>query len=128
VIGLGVALVLVAVQVAIGVQHRLFGPDLSARKTTVVCLTHRKGLVVDEAVRDPIAATASGGAVSTVVEGNPVTLSFPDSDRQAARIARLYTRIASDLGPRLQVRGHFVYLWDGEPTPTQLQTVYDCTA
>jgi hypothetical protein len=123
-----VALALVAVQAAIAAQHRLFDPDPSARQTGTACLTRDKRLVVVPAVRDPIASSASGGAVSTVIEGNPVTLSFTGSEHEAARIARLYTRIAGNLGPRLRVRAHFVYLFDGEPTPTQLQTVYDCTA
>jgi hypothetical protein len=127
-IGLGVALAMVAVQAAIAAHHQLFDPDRSARETATFCLTHDKRLVVDTAVRDPIASSASGGGVSTVIEGNPVTLSFTGSEREAAQIARLYTRIASDLGPRLLVRAHFVYVFDGEPTPTQLQTVYDCTA
>jgi hypothetical protein len=128
-IGLGVAVALVAVQTAIGAEHRLFDRDPSARETAIACLTDVKGLAVDEANRDPIASIASGGALSTVVEGNPVTLLFANSERQAARIIRLYTRIASDLGPpQLQAREHFVFLWSGEPTPTQLQTVYDCTA
>lgn len=129
VIGLGVAVALVAVQAAVAEEHRLFGHDASAREAAIACLRDGKGLVVDEAVGDPVAATASGGALSTVVEGNPVTLSFAKSDHQAARIVELYTRIASDLGPpQLQARGHFVSIWSGEPTSIQLQTVYDCTA
>jgi len=119
----------VAAQTAIGAQHRLFGRDPSARELARNCLVAGKGLTIDEAAQDPIASTASGGAVSTAVDGNPVTLSFTESDREAAHIIRLYSEIAGDLEPpQLQARGHFVSLWSGEPTSIQLQTLYDCTA
>jgi hypothetical protein len=128
-IGLVVALGLVLAQVAIGGQHRLFGNDPTTRETMIACLTEREGLTVSEAVRDPIAATASGGYVSTVVEGNPVTLSIAGSLAEARRLVRLYSTIRADLqAPQLQSREHFVSLWSGQPTSIQLQAVYDCTA
>jgi hypothetical protein len=128
VVGLAVAAGLVVVQVAIGAQHRLFGDDATTRESVITCLTQQKGLEVRE-VRDPIAATASGGYVSTVVEGNPVTLSITGSFEEARRLVRLYSGIGADLKPpQLQRREHFVSLWSAQPTSVQLQAVYDCTA
>ena len=97
--GLGVVVFLVVAQAAIGAQHRLFGHDASAHESASACLIAVKGLALDEDVRDPIASTASGGAVSTVVAGNPVTLSFPGSDGEAARLIRSYSAIAGNLEP-----------------------------
>jgi hypothetical protein len=126
VLGLAVAVGLVGVQAAIGAGHRIFDPDPSARTIATRCLVDEKGLAVETSPRDPIAGSASGGRISTVVEGNPLTLVFTDSRDEAAHIAGLYERVAGELGSRLELRGHVVHVWSGDPTSVQRQTVFDC--
>jgi len=129
IVGLVVAVGLFVAQVAIGAQHRLSGDDPTTRELVAACLVERKGLEVIDTVRDPIASTASGGYVSTVVQGNPVTLSIAGSFKEARRLVRLYAAVAGYLQPpQLQAREHFVSLWFWQPSSVQLQALYDCTA
>jgi hypothetical protein len=90
------------------------------------CLTEEKGAATT-ATRDPIARSAGLGAVDTVIETNPVTVSVATNAKEAERIAADYRAIADDLGTRLEVRGRTVYLWQREPSPTQRQALFDCT-
>jgi hypothetical protein len=77
--------------------------------------------------RDPIALTAELGALQTVIETNPVTISVADDEEEAARIVARYAAVAGDLGARLEQRGRTVYLWEREPSPTQRQALFNCT-
>jgi hypothetical protein len=90
------------------------------------CLVDEKGAVVDETT-DPIAETAELGALRTVIETNGVTVSVASSQERAERIAANYGSVGGDLGERLELRGRTVFLWDRPPSPTQRQTLYDCT-
>jgi hypothetical protein len=90
------------------------------------CLVEEKGAPVTE-THDPIARSADLGALDTVLETNPVTVSVAGDAKQAARIAENYRAVADDLGTRLEVRGRTVYLWEREPSPTQRQALFDCT-
>jgi hypothetical protein len=90
------------------------------------CLREEKGAPVQE-TRDPIARSAKLGALDTVLETNPVTVSVARDTQEAERIASNYRAIADDLGARLEVRGRTVYLWGREPSPTQRQAMFDCT-
>ena len=90
------------------------------------CLTEEKGAATT-ATRDPIARSAELGALDTVIETNPVTVSVAKDADEAARIADDYRGIADDLGARLEVRGRTVYLWAREPSPTQRQALFNCT-
>ena len=90
------------------------------------CLTEEKGAPVTE-TRDPIARSAELGALDTVIETNPVTVSVAEDAEAAERIAADYRAIADDLGSRLEVRGRTVYLWEREPSPTQRQAMFNCT-
>jgi hypothetical protein len=90
------------------------------------CLVDEKGASVEE-TRDPIARSAELGALDTVIETNPVTISVADDEQEAGRLASSYRAVADDLGPRLELRGRTIYLWQRPPSPTQRQTLFDCT-
>jgi hypothetical protein len=105
--------------------HTLVDDPPSAYERTVVCLERERGLTL-EPPRDPIARSADGGAIRTVVEGNAVTISISSADALAERVVENYRSVAGDLGPRLERRGHNVYLWDNDPSPSQRQTLFDC--
>jgi cell wall-associated NlpC family hydrolase len=90
------------------------------------CLVNEKGARL-ETLRDPIASSAELGALRTVVETNGVTASVAGDESQARRIAADYRSVAGDLGERLELRRRTVYLWDRPPSPTQRQTMFDCT-
>jgi hypothetical protein len=90
------------------------------------CLVEERGAPVTE-TRDPIARSAGLGALDTVVETNPVTVSVAADTAAAERLAAAYRSVAGELGPRLELRGRTVYLWEREPSPTQRQALFDCT-
>ena len=63
-----------------------------------------------------------------MIETNPVTIAVADDEKEAERLAReLPSPSAGDLGPRLELRGRTVYLWQRPPSPTQRQALFDCT-
>jgi len=90
------------------------------------CLSQEKGALVEQ-TRDPIARSAELGAVDTVLETNPVTVSVSDDRKGAEKIVANYVAVGGDLGPRLELRGRTVYLWERPPSPTQRQALFDCT-
>jgi hypothetical protein len=90
------------------------------------CLVEQKGAQVEE-TRDPIARSAELGALDTVIETNPVTISVADDESEAKQLASSYRAVADDLGPRLELRGRTIYLWERPPSPTQRQALFDCT-
>ena len=90
------------------------------------CLVEEKGARVEE-TRDAVARSAELGALDTVIETNPVTVSVTADETAAERLASSYRAVAGDLGPRLELRGRTVYLWQRPPSPTQRQTMFDCT-
>jgi hypothetical protein len=90
------------------------------------CLSQEKGAPVEQ-TRDPIARSAELGAVDTVLETNPVTVSVADDREEAEEIVANYVAVGGDLGPRLELRGRTVYLWERPPSPTQRQALFDCT-
>ena len=90
------------------------------------CLVENKGATVTP-TRDPIARSAELGALDTVIETNAVTISVADDVEGAERLASDYRAVADDLGPRLELRGRTVYLWQRSPSPTQRQALFDCT-
>ena len=120
----GVALLVVAALVGWAVQTARY-EDTGFQELTR-CLTEEKGAPVSE-TRDPIARSAELGALDTVIETNPVTVSVAGDAEAAERIAANYRAIADDLGARLEVRGRTVYLWERKPSPTQRQAMFNCT-
>ena len=119
-----VALLVTAALVGWGVQTAVW--EDPAFENTMRCLVNEKGAAVEPS-RDPIARSAQLGALDTVIETNRVTVSVTGSSEGAERIAAAYRSVAGDLGERLELRGRTVYLWERPPSPTQRQTLYDCT-
>jgi hypothetical protein len=90
------------------------------------CLVEEKGAPV-AATRDPIARSAELGALDTVIETNPVTVAVAADEEAAERLASSYRAVGGELGRRLELRGRTVYLWARPPSPTQRQSMFDCT-
>jgi hypothetical protein len=125
VIALGVILGVVATQLIASSIANLLHDEPTALEQTIRCLRFEKGLEVTTP-RDPIARSAEQGTVSTVVEGNPVTIAITNDEDGPNRLAALYERLAGNLGTRLERRGKILYLFDFAPSPTQQQALYDC--
>ena len=123
-VGVVVALVVVGAQLVVGAAWSLGHDDPTALELTRRCLEREKGLTVEPAADDPVAASAGGGALRTIVEGNLVTISVGTSATEVARLGEAYG--ADSPGPRLDVRGRYVALWRRDPSPTQRQATYDC--
>jgi hypothetical protein len=121
---LAVLALVVAALVSWGIQTAIW--EDPAFEETRRCLVSEKGIAV-EPTRDPIARSAELGALRTAIETNGVTISIASSEEAAERILAAYRSVAGDLGTRLELRGRTVYLWDGEPSPSQRQTLFDCT-
>jgi hypothetical protein len=119
-----VALLVTAALVGWGVQTAVW--EDPAFEETTRCLVNEKGTAV-ETTRDPIARSADLGALDTVIETNHVTVSVASSSERAERIVESYRSVGGELGERLELRGRTVYLWERPPSPTQRQTLFDCT-
>jgi hypothetical protein len=90
------------------------------------CLVEEKGATI-KATRDPIARSADLGALDTVIETNPVTVSVSSNQERAEHLVSNYEAVGGALGTRVELRGRTVYLWEAPPSPTQRQTMFDCT-
>ncbi len=90
------------------------------------CLEFEKGATM-VTPRDPIANSAELGALRTGIETNGVTVAVGSSKEGAERVAAAYRSVGGALGARVEIRGTSVYLWDRPPSPTQRQTLFDCT-
>jgi len=119
-----VALLVVAALVGWGIQTAVW--EDPAFEKTQRCLVNEKGAAVEPS-RDPIARSAELGAFDTVIETNRVTVSVAGSTEGAERIVAAYRSVGGELGERLELRGRTVYLWERSPSPTQRQTLFDCT-
>ena len=124
-LGLGVALLVLLAQLAVASAWSLAHDDPTLLELTRRCLEREKGLVVEATTDDPVAASARGGTVRTVVEGGLVTLSIATSEAEVARLRREYAA-AGDPGTRLDVHGRYVALWLRTPSVTQRLATYDC--
>jgi hypothetical protein len=101
----------------------------TALALTEKCLRREKLLTIESLGGDTIAATATGGAIATRVEGNGVHVAIAGSDSEAADLANEYLHTAGrQIAMRLDVHGHVVYVWEAPrpPTASQRQTMYDC--
>ena len=119
-----VGLLIVAALVGWGVQTLVY--EDKGFENVERCLVNEKRATV-EPTRDPIARNAELGALRTVIETNGVTASVAQDDRAAARLVEDYRAVGGDLGARVEQRGRMVFLWDRPPSPTQRQTMFDCT-
>lgn len=121
---LGVAALVVAALVAWGIERARYEDRgfVELRR----CLVNEKRAHLTEP-GDPVARSAELGSLRTVIETNGVTVSVADSVENARRLVAAYRSVAGDLGPRLELRGRAVYLWDRAPSSSQRQTLFDCT-
>ncbi len=124
-IGLVAALVVVLAQLVVASAWSLGHDDPTILELTRRCLEREKALEVGPTTDDPVAASASGGTLRTVVEGGLVTLSIARSEAEVERLRAGYVAYG-DPGTRLDVHGRYVALWLREPSPTQRQVTYDC--
>jgi len=124
-LGLLGALVVVLVQAGVASAWSLTHDDPTTLDLTRRCLEREKGLAVEPTTEDPVAASARGGTLRTVVEGGLVTLSIAASEAEVERLVAAY-EAAGDDPPRLDVHGRYVALWLRAPSATQRQAIYDC--
>jgi len=123
-LGLAVAVVVVGAQAVVGAAWSLTHDDPTELELTTRCLEREKGLTLEETTDDPVAASAHGGTLRTIVEGNLVTLSVATSQAEAERLRAAYA--SSNPGVRLDVRGRYVALWLRDPSLSHRQAIYDC--
>jgi hypothetical protein len=124
-LGVVAAVVVVAAQLVVGVAWSVGHDDPGVLELTRRCLEREKGLTVEPTRGDPVAESARGGSLRTVVEGGLVTVSIATSLAEVERLRAAYVA-AGDPGPRLDVRGRYVDLWLRDPTRSQRQVTYDC--
>jgi hypothetical protein len=125
--GLAAVALLLAILVAGWGIYTVVDEDMDRFELMVRCLENEKGLGHSEPTGDVVAGTADLGALATIVETNPVTVSVTSSAGRAARLADAYRAVAGELAGRLEIRSTSVYLWERPASPTQQQTLYDCT-
>jgi hypothetical protein len=124
-LGLAGALAVVVAQLTVGAAWSLTHDDPTELELTRRCLEGERGLTVEPTIDDPVAASARGGTLRTVVEGGLVTVSVATSRAEVERLRAAYAA-AGDPGTRLDVHGRYVSLWLREPSPTKRQAIYDC--
>jgi hypothetical protein len=120
-----VGVVLVAWVVGWGI-HAAVTEESTTYDRLVRCLRNEKGATLTQP-RDPVARSADLGSVRTTIETNGVTVSVSSSPERAERVVAAYRAVAGDLEGRLEQRDTAVYLWDRPASPTQRQTLFDCT-
>lgn len=120
-----IALVLLAWVVGWAV-HSAVVEEETTYDRLVRCLRNEKGATLT-APSDPVAESADLGAVRTTIETNGVTVSVASSPERAEHLVAAYRSVGGDLAGRLEQRGTAVYLWDRPASPTQRQTLFDCT-
>jgi hypothetical protein len=125
-LGLAVAALVVGAQLVVGAAWSLSHDDPTELELTTRCFTREKLLRVEPTVGDPIASSANGGTLTTVVAGNLVTVSLVENAREAERLRAAYLTLGGDVATRLDVHGRYVRLWHRVPSPSQRQTAADC--
>ena len=125
-LGLAVAVVLVGAQVVVAAGWSLTRDDPTNLELTARCFTREKLLQVEPTRGDPVARSASGGTLTTVVEGNLLTVALVSHADEAERLREAYLALGGDVESRLEVRGRYVRLWHRPPSAAQQQTANDC--
>ena len=115
---LAVAVMLVAAVVGWRVDQAVHEVPTALERMTI-CLRYEKDVTIQTSV-DPVARSADGGALRTVIETNAVTISIGSSPEAAGRVMSAYRTVAPELGRRLELRGRTVYLWERPPSPLVL--------
>jgi hypothetical protein len=125
-LGLAVAAVAAGVQALVGTAWSLSHDDPTDLELTSRCFTREELTRVEPTTGDAIASSASGGTLTTEVEGNLVTVSLVTSAREAGRLRGAYLALGGDVASRLEVRGKYVRLWHRPPSASQSRAADDC--
>ncbi|HET6683523.1 MAG TPA: hypothetical protein VFG75_07485 [Gaiella sp.] len=125
-LGLLVAVVVVGAQLVVGAAWSLSHDDPTELDLTRRCFSREMALRVEGTTGDPVAAAARGGTLTTIVEGNLVTIAIVTSSGEAERLRAAYLALGGDVESRLEVRGRYVRLWRRPPSPSQRRTAAGC--
>jgi hypothetical protein len=125
-LGLALAAVVVGVQALVGAAWSVSHDDPTDLELTARCFTREMGTRVEPTTGDPIASEASGGTLTTVVEGNLLTVALVSSAGEAERLQARYLALGGDVAARLEVRGEYVRLWHRAPSESQRATADGC--
>jgi hypothetical protein len=120
--------VVLLVGVALALSACGGGKTTYALAKTTQCLKTKPGLTVRTKV-DFVASTALGGAVSILMKGNEVTISFGLDEAEAQRLDQAYRRFRGrniGIDDVLRPKGNAVLLWEAHPTDQQLSTTDGC--
>jgi hypothetical protein len=125
VVVVGAVLVLQAVG---GWMREVVSDEPTHLELVQTCLKERSR-PFEPVIDDPIAATAGRGALSTVVDGNRLTIALGSSERDAERVFGTYVAVVPDdvVQTRLERRRKVVFLWGAPPTAAQRNFAYLCT-
>ena len=128
IVGVGVALSLLVVQVVAGYTRQAAFPGPSFLQKVERCLVERKTPFA-QVTGDPIAQSAQRGALRTRVQGDAVTVVLGGSEKDAERIYADYADVATPAVVRTQLERHrkVVFLWSFAPSASQRQFAYLCT-
>jgi hypothetical protein len=125
-LGLAVAAVAAGIQALVGTAWSLSHDDPTDLELTARCFTREMGTRVEPTTGDPVASSASGGTLTTDVEGNLVTVALVASAGEADRLRASYLALGGDVSSRLEVRGEYVRLWHRPPSESQRATANGC--
>ncbi|MBA2293852.1 MAG: hypothetical protein H0W16_01840 [Actinobacteria bacterium] len=101
--------------------------DPTALALVLACLQNQRGLTVSSPARDPLAAAAPRGSLTTTIEGNTVTVSLWNDAGAAEEAVGTYARLTpEDVTQRAIARADSAFLWAMPPTGSQAPAVYGC--
>jgi len=91
------------------------------------CLENERSLDVSTPARDPLAASAPDGSLTTTILGNTATVSLWNDPAAADQTVATYNTLTPEnLAGRAIVRGARVILWAEPPTDAQAAPLYAC--
>ena len=118
--------VVLGAQALVGAAWSLSHDDPTDLDLTARCFTREMGTTVEPTTDDEIARSASGGTLTTIVEGNLLTVALVTSAGEAERLRAQYLALGGDVAARLEVRGEYVRLWHRPPSESQRSTANGC--
>ncbi len=125
-LGLAVATLVVGSQLTIGAAWSIAHDDPTVLDLTRRCFEQEEALRVEDTVDDAVGATASGGTLTTYVEGNRLTIAIVTSRGEAERLGAAYVSSGGVAEALVEVRGRYVRLWHRAPTPSQQRIATAC--
>jgi len=127
-IGVVVAAGILLVQIVGGLAREALTDAPSRLELVQTCLVERDTPFEDVSA-DPIAQSASRGAIRTTVGGNAVTIALAGSESEAQRLVDAYAAVSSAeiVGTLLDRRRKVVFLWSRVPTTAERDFAYLCT-